>query len=306
MKTLLLSLVCFCFSVSYGQLTGVGYGIPQVFNSVTIIGREIKQADQVHKAAKQQQEIEDKYFAKISYADNLMTQQKYEEAITAYNEAIEIKQQEQYPRDQIAKATEEINRLRDQQYQQVIYRADSLYNEMLFQDAIDEYQKALVVKNAQYAQDQLGKAHQNLYRLTKVQFSGLVIADTYNDSLCSKAATGDIYSDFISPGQYNYTEGALLYSPYQTLDGIVVPANTRLIVYSEPNFKGKVLLDVAGPAVINNVAKQKDPKVKALQTKNYTPATLQKMYPPTVRVWSQTDMSTWTKGSFEIVIVPSF
>lgn len=306
MKTLLLLFVCACFTPSYGQVISVGYGVTQVFGTATAIGRQIKQADDARKLTKQQQEIEDKYFAKISYADVLLGDKKYEEAITAYNEAIELKPQEQYPRDQIAKATEEINRLKDQEYQVIIHQADSLYEEMNYSDAIDQYQKALVVKNAQYAQDQLGKAHQNLYRLSKVQFSGLVIADYYNDTLCSKAASGDVFSDFISPGKYDYSEAVLLYSGYQTLDGIVVPANTHLIVYSEPNQKGKVLLDITGPAIVNNGAKQKDPGIKALQTKNYSPVTLQKMYPPTQRVWSQTDMSSWNKGSFEIIIVPSF
>jgi len=303
MKTTLLLFVCLCFSTAFGQAVSVIYGVPYV---LTTIGREIKQIDAAHRTKQQQQELDDNYTAAVFYADKLMSEKKYEDAINSYNEALTLKQQEQYPRDQIAKAVEEIQRLKDLQYQQVIYNADSLYNEMKYTEAIAEYQKALTLKTIQYPQDQLAKSHQGLYRLGKVQFSGLLISDYYNDSLCSKACAGDVFSDFISPGEYDYTENSLIYSSYQALDGIAVPANTRLIVYSQPCFKGKVLLDITGPAIVNNITKQKDPKAKANQTKNYTPAALQKMYPPTVRVWSQTDMDTWTKGSFEVLSVASF
>ena len=138
-------------------------------------------------------------------------------------------------------------------------------------------------------------------RWKKVHFSGLLISDTRKDELSSKAYSKDPFSDFVNPGKYNFIENLLVYSIYQTLDGIAVPENRRLIIYSEPNFKGTVLVDIVGPAIINNSSKKNSPDSAEIQTREFSKP-LQERFPQSVRTWSVSDMNAWVKGSMEITI----
>ncbi|WP_430406284.1 hypothetical protein [Fluviicola sp.] len=83
------------------------------------------------------------------------------------------------------------------------------------------------------------------------------------------------------------------------MDAIAIPDSTRLIIYSEPNYQGKIVLDITGPAIISNSSRKNDLIFKEIQSKEFKGA-LQRIFPQAVRSWSSSDMHEWAKGSMEI------
>jgi hypothetical protein len=132
-----------------------------------------------------------------------------------------------------------------------------------------------------------------------VHFTGLVMSDNYWESHTSKAYVDDKYSEFLTPGKYHRIGDYLPNAVKYTFDGIAVPAGTRMIIYSGTNFTGNILVDVTGPAIINNVKWKDDPRYMSANTKTYVPE-LQGEFPPAVRRWSVSNMHEWQNGSIEI------
>lgn len=272
--------------------------IPFIFGSVTQIGREIKQTSEQRKAEAAREEQEETYFLTVSEADALFKAGDYARAIDLYNQALAIKE-DQYARDQIARANAEIARKNNDEYQLLIDKADSLYNQLNYDQAIETYNLASAKRTNQYPKDQVVKVKFDQEHSKQVHFSGLLISDSRVESLSSKAFSNDPYSDFVKPGKYASISETLIYSNYQTLDGIAIPANTRIVVYSLPNFKGEKLLDVTGPAIINNITYKANAEAQEVQSKSFI-APLEINYPAAVRSWSKTDMKTWLGGSMDI------
>jgi tetratricopeptide (TPR) repeat protein len=294
----IVTLITLLFSFSSVFAQG---NIPFVFGTVGTLGREIKQTSEQRKTAKEQEDQEEIYFLTVSEADARFKEGEYAKAIDLYNQALAIKE-EQYPRDQIARANAEIARKNNDEYQLLIDKADSLYNQLNYDKAIETYNLAIAKRGDQYPKDQITKVKFDQEHSKQVQFSGLLISDIRIETLSSKAFSNDPYSDFLKTGKYASIDQALIYSNYQTLDGIAVPPNTRIIIYKLPNFKGEVLLDVSGPAIINNVTYKEIPDAKEIQTKPFI-GPLEINYPASVRSWSTTDMKTWIGGSMDIIAI---
>lgn len=296
MKHTVLLFILFGFSTAYGQI-GV-YGAQQIFGAVTTVGREVVRAIEYKKEKDELERREEEYLGIVAHADQLFAAGQYSEASERYNAALRLKS-EQYVRDQIARCNAEIARAERQEYQLLVDKADSLYAQLNYSEAIETYTAALGKSNQQYPKDQIEQVKADQERWQKVHFSGLLISDTRVDDLSSRAYFNDPYSDFIKPGKYPVIDNYLVYSNYQTLDGIAVPANMHLVVYSEPNFKGTVLVDVVGPAIINNSSKKNAPASEEVQTHEFV-LPLQQKFPQSVRTWSVTNMNSWIKGSMEI------
>ncbi len=135
-----------------------------------------------------------------------------------------------------------------------------------------------------------------------VHFTGLVMSDAYNEGNLSKAYVMDKYSEFLKPGKYNNINASLPNSVAYTFDGIAIPPKTRLVIYSGTNFTGSKLLDVTGPAIINNNKWEADERYIGANKKTYCPE-LQTTFPQSVRQWSKTNMHDWQSGSIEITEV---
>lgn len=133
-----------------------------------------------------------------------------------------------------------------------------------------------------------------------VHFSGLVMSDIQNRPHNSKAYVDDDCSDMLTPGKYHRIKNYLTKSTKTTFDGIAVAPGTRLIIYSKPNFKGNILVDVTGPAIINNKKWQNDSRYIPSNTKTYIQE-LQGTFPQSVRQWSVSNMHKWQNGSIEII-----
>lgn len=132
-----------------------------------------------------------------------------------------------------------------------------------------------------------------------VHFSGTLLSDTEIPGHISKIYSPGMYGEYVGEGKYISNQAAFPKAVQYTFDAIAVDKNTRLIIYSEPNFQGKVLLNVKGPALINNVKWQNEGRIKDFQTKTFTPE-LEANYPKSCRKWSETNMNTWDFGSCEI------
>jgi len=85
-----------------------------------------------------------------------------------------------------------------------------------------------------------------------------------------------------------------------TFDGIAIDKGTRLIIYSKKNFQGTVLLDITGPAIVNNVLHISNTDVNFCNTINFN-SPLQENYPQSVRRWSKSNMNDWSFGSCQII-----
>ncbi|MBQ3656501.1 MAG: hypothetical protein II956_06610 [Bacteroidales bacterium] len=129
-----------------------------------------------------------------------------------------------------------------------------------------------------------------------VHFSGTLLSDTEIQGHISKIYSPDIYGEYVGEGRYISNQAAFPKAVQYTFDAIAVDKNTRLIIYSEPDFKGKILLDVKGPCLINNVKWKDEARIKDVCSKTFSPD-LEANYPKSCRKWSDSNMNTWDFGS---------
>lgn len=293
---LLFSVVCSLQAV-YGQLPVLPPGVGRsVVGAASSIGRGLYQAKSAQQQERQQEELDYMYITHITLADTFYVHQQYEKAISHYQQALELKN-EQYPKDRLALATTGLARQNNDPYQLKIDTADSLYRLMEYETAIVRYNEAIALKSEQYPKDRIVKANTELARWKTVQFSGLPIAGQRFDDQTSGAFSDDPWSDFLLPGNYEWVDRVLTYANFQELDGIAVPPRTHLVIYSERQFKGTVLLDVTGPAIIRNSTGMQPGDTLS---ESYTIPALQAAFPPSVRSLSTSDMHTWVNGSMRI------
>lgn len=133
-----------------------------------------------------------------------------------------------------------------------------------------------------------------------VHFSGWFLSDKdeYPWIDCSKIFEDDEYGEYVGQGLYLDNRKILPNSMQNTFDAVAVGEGTRLIIYSKPNFKGREVLNVKGPMLIENVhAKGQYDK---LLTYTFS-EDLQKLFPPSQRQWSSSNMHDWAYGSCKIL-----
>jgi epidermal growth factor receptor substrate 15 len=97
------------------------------------------------------------YLNLIKAADNLKNAGDYAKAKEKYNEAIDLKDDEQYPRDQISAINKLIKeKENEEKYKKLIEAADIMYKQKSFKSARDNYAEASKLKpNEQYPKDKL-------------------------------------------------------------------------------------------------------------------------------------------------------
>lgn len=149
----------------------------------------------------------------------------------------------------------------------------------------------------EYVQDSIPRAPQVNCR---VHFSGLLMGGQYEEIGISEIYTEDFASEYVGAGFYPNNSEAFPKAVSTTFDGIAIDRGTHLILYSQPDFTGEVLLDVRGPAIINNVRWVNDSRYNHCNTDIFT-LNLQSNYPQNVRRWSTSDMHKWSNGSCKIM-----
>lgn len=135
----------------------------------------------------------------------------------------------------------------------------------------------------------------------RAHFTGRLMSDTDASSsgISSEIYKVDSSSELVGSG--NYPDNSITFpkSILNTFDGIAVDEGTRVIVYEKKNFKGKVLVDMTGPALMNNYIWNTEPKYQIPHNKDFKEP-LQSTYPQSVRKWSTSNMHAWKDGSTKI------
>lgn len=133
-----------------------------------------------------------------------------------------------------------------------------------------------------------------------VHFSGWYLSDRdkYPWTDCSEIFKEEKFGEYVGQGLYPDNTKILPKSMEHSFDAVAVSRGTRLIIYSKPNFKGRVVLDVKGPVLIENVIA----KGSYDQLMTYTfKGELQELFPPERRQWSSGNMHDWSYGSCKII-----
>ncbi|MBM3453613.1 MAG: hypothetical protein FJX80_00545 [Bacteroidetes bacterium] len=133
----------------------------------------------------------------------------------------------------------------------------------------------------------------------RVHFTGGIMGGKAVSNNISKIYRVDNMSEYVGEGEYTDNRMAFPKAVRTTFDGIAIDSGTRLIIYSGPNFTGRVLLDVTGPRIINNSLWRNDSRYAHCNTDRY-PQELEATYPPSVRQWSSENMHSWSFGSCKI------
>ncbi len=135
-----------------------------------------------------------------------------------------------------------------------------------------------------------------------VHFSDWYLSDEYGNPAPDFVVVfqPDPYGEYVGEGDYPDNTKAFPKASSGTFDAIAVDEGTRLILYRNKNFTGDIILDVTGPALIENVIVKGIPQYDAVMTKRFTPA-LQEILPPSCRQWSSENMNSWKSGSCRII-----
>jgi len=138
----------------------------------------------------------------------------------------------------------------------------------------------------------------------RVHFSGALMHDTYVHGHVSVPFVEDMFSEYVGVGRYPDNNLAFPNSISHTFDSVAVDAGTRVTIYSERDFKGKVLWDRVGPAIVVNVRWRSDTqfggKPYSEKLREKWTEKIQSIFPPEVREFSTSDMHQWNTGSLVI------
>jgi hypothetical protein len=135
-------------------------------------------------------------------------------------------------------------------------------------------------------------------------FTGALPGDRYIRSYMERLFSKTPTSEWVGEGSYPSNAQAFPNSVKYTFDGVAFDKGTRVVIYSEPDFKGEVLLDQRGPYVIANFPQPElfDEGHAASYEIYYGrwDDHLEKKFPPSVRNLAPSSMHAWDKGSLKI------
>lgn len=125
---------------------------------------ELKGKEEQEAAAAAKAEIDASYNALVKEADGLYSAADYDNAISKYSKALELKD-EQYPKDQLKAIDGKLDKMAkdadqakiDAAFQAIVDQGDALFEGNDLENAKTKYQEALVVKEDQYAKDQIAE-----------------------------------------------------------------------------------------------------------------------------------------------------
>ena len=146
------------------------------------------------------------YDKAIAAADNFLTQNDLENALTEYQNALNFKSEEQYPKDKITEINNVLakQKIIEDNYQKAIDQADKLFYSLNYAQAIGEYQKALIIKpNDNYADDKIvesyaiidQKENESKYNTFVSQADKYYDLKKYEDAKTDYKKAGEIFPD---------------------------------------------------------------------------------------------------------------
>ena len=132
----------------------------------------------------------------------------------------------------------------------------------------------------------------------RAHFSGDMISGK-DDSDFTKLWVEDVFSEILYEGQYPLLSAVCPKATASTFDAVAFDYGTKVIVYSQPDFEGDILLDRSGPLILFNFIWSSDNRYNFLPNEDWD-AEMQTIFPPESRSWSETDMHAWSNGSMII------
>lgn len=169
-------------------------------------------ADQAEKD-RLQKELDEKYNAAVKAGDSAFKGDKLDEAKAKFNEALGLKSDEKYPKDQLAAIDKRIAELAkqadenekkrklDEQYAAVVVAADAAFSTSMFDEAKAKYNEALgLKKDERYPKDQLAaidkkvadkaKADEEAKRQAEIDARYQKLVDEGNEMFRTEGYTG--------------------------------------------------------------------------------------------------------------------
>lgn len=138
----------------------------------------------------------------------------------------------------------------------------------------------------------------------RAHFSGLLMTDNSIAGHHTEIYQLDEYSEYVGEGEYPRAISAFPKAHESTFDGIAIDKGTRVIIYSEENFNGDILMDETGPKIITNKIRIENNETKSEvinNNKKIFKEPLNSNYPPSCREMSSTNMFDWSKGSLKVI-----
>ena len=133
-------------------------------------------------------------------------------------------------------------------------------------------------------------------------FSDSLIGDSDKLGWSSQIGSPSLNYNEIITSANEYFDGEKIFT--KNINGIVINSNSRLQIYSNKNFTGSLLLDITGPAVINNAEYRDTYDGYAIHNNPYS-SELENIFQYNSRYWSDElssiKMSEWFNGSFRIL-----
>ncbi len=134
----------------------------------------------------------------------------------------------------------------------------------------------------------------------RAHFSGKLMNDLYIEKITSIIFAEDESSEYVGEGEYPRAKLAFPKSNNTTFDGIAIDRKTRVIIYKEENFKGDILLDIYGPAIINNIYYKDHNSLNDINNRTLID-NFEKRFPKNCRIFSKSNMHSWSNGSLKII-----
>ena len=136
----------------------------------------------------------------------------------------------------------------------------------------------------------------------RAHFSGLLMTDNFQPENHTEIYQLDESSEYVGEGEYPRSILAFPKAHYDTFDGIAIDKGTRVIIYSDENFNGKILMDETGPKIITNKIRMEDGnKSDVNNNQKIFKEPLNSNYPPSCRKMSSSNMFEWSKGSLKVI-----
>lgn len=155
-----------------------------------------------------QQKTNEKYTASLQSGDQLFARKEYELALASYSEASDLKKNEKYPQEQIAKIKKILDDSRtiDENYAQVIKEGDNNFSDQKFNEAISAYKNAATIKpDETYPKSQIEKINGLLATQSKLDndYSAFILSadKLLNDQKFEEAITDYSKAQSLKPSE---------------------------------------------------------------------------------------------------------
>lgn len=204
----------------------------------------VEQISEIKALMVAQQNKEEKYNNALKRADQLFAEKEYNGALTSYTEASEIKKNEKYPQDQIAKINKikEDSRSVNDKYNLAVNEGDKLLSEKDYSGAISAFTKATAIKPTEaYPQQRISEINKIMEEITLARSSeynkALEIADKlYNTKVFDQAIDAYESAAKINPGDA-YPEQQIGKIRKYMSDHAILDLNSQSLVISNGNEK---------------------------------------------------------------------